>query len=704
MTTLPDVINSEQMIAINVDTQPFIDLIQKLNDMIKFHDQRFSQIDSKIMGLCTKDEFHRTVDPLTNQINELTDRSQKSLEQSEKLTQEAIENREKLTEMINNKFSEILITTQLNQQNATENLEQKIDSIMNTAKQAIITSRETQNENIKQSEMYKEIKSNVQILGERIHHVNTEFIKFANGQKAGNNQPRPVVRVIQQVAPQPGTDNQPIIVNQDNTELIEQLEAKTKQQIDAVQSSVADLLNDRLTSLQKALEVAVMHPTSDNSPKLNEVWAVTSQNRAALLNAMTEQSLLSRRVEVLQQMIDNIQHNPSNPESPNRPMLSSIMAHQNAANRASIPVPLDNDIRAKEQAKLVSTVDQLGGKMEGALQDILRIKNAVNRNEKDVRDVVLAIIDEFKLIRTNASGLEHLPPLNLATCVPSFFNNPSFTFDRVDSESESPYETDRSDSVERGPRAGRRPGERDFLRLRRGPSSDEEGNETAHGDSPRFHPKKLSGLLHLVSRPEPRVHENDNEKKVEQRIRDDPTELMNKSGRSAASTESAQKETEAKSQVYAPKDNNSPRRIEQSVVHVIDRQGLDELKQDMTEFHKNKDELMSVVDRKVDRVIVEKMFDKFRLIISGLNERIDEMSDNIAKMASQNDIQNITDALHDTISKVDKLQGASAIPIHQFGGKGEYIIGEDGTGAFMKSSNKSENYSELPPLKERKKL
>ena len=679
------------MIAVNIDTQPFIQIITRLNEMLKMHETKFVELDKTISNLCTKSEFHEATDPLVSSINDLSVRSQDALKQSEKLTKEAIETREKMTELVNTKFDEMLVTTQLNQKNNSENLESKIDSVMQTAKQAIVMSREAKNECAQQEAMYKESKSNIQILGERIHHVNTEFIKFVNSQKGPNA--RPIVRVVSQG----NNEGQPIVMSSaDNSQLIEELEAKTKEQIDAVQSSVADLLNDRLTSLQKALEVAVMHPTSDSSPKLNEVWAVTSQNRAGLLNAMTEQSLLGRRVDVLQQMIDNIQQHSSNPESPNRPVLSSIMAHQNAANRAGVQLPLDNDIRAKEQTKLASTVDQLGGKMEGALQDILRIKNAVNRNEKDVRDVVLAIIDEFKLIRTNASGLEHLPPLNLATCVPSFFNNPSFTFDRNDSGSESPSDTDRSD-LEGNVRRGRsHHGKRE--------KKDENysgQNSSQRPPSPVYHTKKVSGLLHLVSRPEPRIHDIPSVSECKPEPVEVEVEQEKHSARSTLSNTTVKSETQNPD--LTPKVSNSPRRVVQNVVHVYDRQGLEELKSSMVEFHKEKDELMSAVDRKVDRVIVEKLFDKFRVIVSGINSRVEELAEEFGKLPKESDVQILSDLVQKTAEKVNNIPNPSSIPVHTFGDKGDFVMGEDG-GAFIRASSTQKNQSELPPLKEKKKI
>lgn len=464
---------------------------------------------------------------------------------------------------------------------------------------------------------------------------------------------------------------------------------------------MADLLNNRLASLQKALDIALMHTTSDNAPKLNEVWAVTSQNRAALVNAMTEQSLLSRRVDVLQQLIDNLQQNPSNPESPNRPMLSSIMAHQTAATRAGMLIPLDNDIRAKEHQKLEKTVDHLGGQIDAALQDILRIKNAVNRNEKDVRDVVLAIIDEFKLIRTNASGLEHLPPLNLATCVPSFFNNPSFTFARVGGDDESPDESDRSSSLPTG--SGTSTLERMRLGRRGRYREDSENEDMISGEISEddigikkkqsttfFKTKKISGLMHIVSRqpnynsPPPKL-DIDDKKSVKN---DDKKSVKSESENDNISTQVSG------NILYV--GNTSKSQPEQTVVHVIEKETSEQLKGQMELFIKNKNELMSAVERKVDRDFVEKVFNKFRVIINGLNERVKELASSMDKFATQKDVQTVAEVLSQTAAMVEKSSTKQGkLPVSNFGGSGDFVYGDDGS-AFVKETKKES--SELPLL------
>lgn len=688
MTDLPNTIKDEQMISVSVDSTFFIEIIKRLNQKIKEHEQRFINLDNQIRNFVTKEVFENTVDPLSKKVDDFAKRSQEALEQSEELTQVTNQTRDKLTAMIDGKFDEMLFSTKLNQKTASESLEQKIDTCFLKTKEALDRAREAQEEVRAQNEVTKETKANVQILGDRIHHVNTEFIKYVNSHNRSvkrNNS--------DEMLQLPGASG--------DNDLMEQIQQRTAEQINQVQTTMADLLNNRLTSLQKALDIALMHTNSDNAPKLNEVWAVTSQNRAALVNAMTEQSLLSRRVDVLQQLIDNMQ-NSSNPESPNRPMLSSIMAHQNAATRAGMVMPLDQDIRFKEHTKLVNTVDAIGGKVDGALQDILRIKNAVNRNEKDVRDVVLAIIDEFKLIRTNASGLEHLPPLNLATCVPSFFNNPSFTFDRHNNEYEELDESDRSSAL---PTAH---DTRDRMRRgRRGRYRDDSENEdsvdriseeetTPKKSTPFFKTKKISGLMHIVSR-------------QPQRTQGPPKPEFQEDKKSVRSEDKASVKSENNNEDSSLVSSSPGRTVvpqssgEQVVVHMVDKESLTKLQGEMEIFIKNKNELLSAVERKVDRDFVEKVFNKFRVIINGLNERVKEIAAAMDKFATQKDVQTVAEVLSKTAEMVEKSSKTSTkLPVSNFGGQGDFVYGDDGA-AFIKESTKKEG-SELPLLQKNGKF
>jgi hypothetical protein len=261
----------------------------------------------------------------------------------------------------------------------------------------------------------------------------------------------------------------------------------------------------------------------------------------------------------------------------------------------------------------------------------------MTRNEKDIRDVVLRIIDEFKLIRTNAPGLEKLPPLNLGACVPSFFNNPSFSLTR-----ESP--SDDEDGPSTAPHSVRKedapaPAKTDPPTAL--PSIREEAHEAA-AVQPRA--RKVSGLLHLVSRSRAR----------ERPTRPPPAAELPEPARPPGPPG----EEEDGGEEDEPRARAGP--VARQVV-VRRRSGvaeaqLQELRRLHAAFNERRDELMSAVDRKVDRDMIERLFNKFRSLILGVNDRVNELAGMMGNCATQHEV----DAVAKIVTQMPVLGEKSA--------------------------------------------
>ena len=62
-------------------------------------------------------------------------------------------------------------------------------------------------------------------------------------------------------------------------------------------------------------------------------------------------------------------------------------------------------------------------------------------------------------------------------------------------------------------------------------------------------------------------------------------------------------------------------------------------------FHRDKDQLMTAIDRKVDRDMVERLFNKFRVMVMQINDRVNEMAALTDKFASQKDVDTMASVI-----------------------------------------------------------
>jgi hypothetical protein len=73
-------------------------------------------------------------------------------------------------------------------------------------------------------------------------------------------------------------------------------------------------------------------------------------------------------------------------------------------------------------------------------------------------------------------------------------------------------------------------------------------------------------------------------------------------------------------------------------------------------FLSNKNELVSAVDQKVDRDLVERLFNKFKTLIVNVNDRVNELASIVGRCAMQQDV----DAVVRVVTQMPALNQASA--------------------------------------------
>ncbi|KAH0792324.1 hypothetical protein GPJ56_003850 [Histomonas meleagridis] len=214
-------------------------------------------------------------------------------------------------------------------------------------------------------------------------------------------------------------------------------------------------------------------------------------------------------------------------------------------------------------------------------------------------------------------GFDYLPPLNLGQCLPSFFNNPSYTFLRGDASSTSS-------------------------------TSNLVSNERLSTDSSGDNQSQVP----IISQKSPHHHHHHHKTlKSNISLLDDISEVsLPKSDKESKSDSNAKSDSEAKS-VMNMKSDNIKRLLEDFKSKTLD---------DFTNIlHNEKDELLSAIERKVDRELVDRLFDKIRLLIQNLSDRINEVSKSTEGLATQDDLLILTKAVKTAITS-PKKDGDSA--------------------------------------------
>jgi len=725
----------DNMIKINVDPSSIVSILNNMSNKIKEQEKRMVFLEKQIQLFVPYEQYTKEMGYATELSSSAMKQSSEAVTQVNAYQSKTLDTVRDIYQTIDNKTNEAIVTINMAQKGMIDSIHQQINETHSQLKQTQASAKESSLILKQHSETLKEMAVNTTILGERIHHVNSELIKHVNQSQA--LQAIPIKANEPKIPPfdpeafreeLKNFSNRVARVEQRQKQITEN-EIESSQRYQRMLDGLSSQFNERVTSLQKTMEIIMAKPapapprSENGSNAYSEVWNVLNQNRATILNAITEQNLISQRVSELQGAIRELQSRPVSHENTSSSIKQSIIAHQQMLQN----VPLDNDIRVKEHKQLATTVNGLGDAMAAALQDITKIKSTVNRNEKDIRDVVMAFMDEFKLIRTNASGLEHLPPLNLTNCVPSFFNNPSFTFDRDESACSTPCESDRDIYSNRTADYAPRRSDSFYRKTQ----SDEELPSAI--SQPK--PKKISGLLHLISRP-------DGQKKPPKRSTSDyslKTEVVDTINEVAELQHTKQPHPEDRVQVVENyrqdviSSSQGTERVTKTVI-VYDKESTEEIKKLFDKFSGEKDQLMLAVDRKVDRDMVERLFDKFRTLISSLNEKIKEMASMMGHFAKQKDVEAVAEVvahmpeitersvgikkgpeclfcgrarsqLAGQISPRSALCGGGVtVSIQTVGDNSSNLIYGDG-GAFIGGGSRMESFPhfQLPPLKEKPK-
>ena len=200
-------------------------------------------------------------------------------------------------------------------------------------------------------------------------------------------------------------------------------------------------------------------------------------------------------------------------------------------------------------------------------------------HREDVVMAMNAVQDELQLIRDNGRGLGALPPINLVNVVPAFFHEPP---------------------------------------------------------PPEPKPKKTEVAKYEPMRPPPRViNLRKRAVTVSRKVRDIPDVQTEEFKPPEPEKVSVEQQTD----FPAPVVVQGPPVDEAAILEKLRTElDFDGMKKAFKQFSAEHAEAMSALDRKIDRDYVERLFDKFRFLVHGLNERVKELANVNGDYATREDV------------------------------------------------------------------
>jgi hypothetical protein len=268
--------------------------------------------------------------------------------------------------------------------------------------------------------------------------------------------------------------------------------------------------------------------------------------------------------------------------APHASVANALRATTAQAELADAPPPERSGLR------LIGNLPTVDPVVESLGEELRDLQEEFGGHQKNVVLAMNAIRDEFQLIRTHGKGLQNLPPLNLANVVPSFFNNPSFRY-HEEEEATAPELTREPDAPAGEPRAS---------------STRSEGFASTSGS------------------PLPSAQSSEGRS----------TDRIQVTGQITASIlKSGGREIEAP----PPAEID----VEGLVGKLRTELNVQEMRQIFEKMHADHVESLSALDRKIDRDYVERLFDKFRLMIVALGERVREVAAISDVYATREDVE-----------------------------------------------------------------
>lgn len=578
MRNLHDMIDERDMIGVKVDTGNIFKVMQRMNARIKQQELRIQAFESEFSNKLSADAF-RPFEAATN------DRLSKIEKKIEGITQKLIylenlcvKSNEELKEQTESKVNDIILTTQISLNNISDGMDAQMFQI-----------RDNCNDLKARIQVQEQNAEKIDGIGVRLDYLYNLYKQKEETEKENRDQ-----------FTLPDNYEQPL---EKDANLICDLKQKIIDEIRNSQTLKEKPIISRpiIIEIQERPKLPKEKFIFKNDQKPQIIERETNQIPDLFTDLVNQHSeLIGKTMDITNNLIErveNLEHRkyPEITEvndeiKEEKPQKKLLIRHTDGLSK-------DNDF--------IDAVNGIGNQINDAKSEIDQIKANMEENGQNIRDVVGCMLEEFNIIHGNANGLENIPPLNFAKCVPSFFNNPSFTSllgsSRTNTSQDNSQQSIKSETNSIS----------DIME-----NDDEVPPNNIIIDTPE-HPGTIREEASVEIKPPSPLIETKAPKKIES-VKIVISEKKSPNKPSMTKSE-PKKESKIPHPAVRPKQINNNNNIP---TPTVDKAVIEEITSMLDAFHRDKDELMTAVDHKVDRELVEKIFNKFRVITNEINERL----------------------------------------------------------------------------------
>ena len=676
MNDIQEKINSESFLGVKIDANKISDILTFLNDHQKDHEIRISQIEAMLQGFVQKGDFQQFQNKMMTKFEELEKLQNEQKEEMNNAIKAALEK-------VDNSIHEMLVTQSVKTKSMLDEFNSKLqDAIKDVEK----LDDEVHNHHENLLNVHKKtdelIPKDIDELNARLKFVYSELNKLKNLLNHKNNngenaqgEPNandPFLKEHTFSHEQPDNENvteRKIGSRGNQGSLDAQSLAKLKEEIvNELQARLGDSKNTLVLNhdLQANLDEQNEKQSSQKSPHregshkdngdlINKVIDLTAKTNilgSSLKQVSSQITDLDDKYTKLSKKLDIYTESPP-------------IDHFDQARTSEAPLPPDTVFDAQSAFKNVNLIVQQNSRqILQQEEELLKLSDQIIDLKDQVKEALYLMVDDFRLLHCQADGLERIP-------IPDYENKC-----QIFKDDEEDFEDQTSKYTRTFPPKVQREHNDDDYDYSLDDTNDNNGTRKKSSRSARRGTnanlndilveqpdkdiKKISGLLHLVTnyqkRPEiihqtpvqTHQHHQRPASISAKKSRSNLPEIEEITGPSTAKKPVKLEGTEkfvlfdvhnVAEPIFAMKhrqdsrfkelqdqiDNQSDKqsKLEQQMAEVLDlSKKFGSLYDDIS---RKKDELMVAVDRKVDRDLVERLFDKFRVLINELNDRISKI-------------------------------------------------------------------------------
>lgn len=609
-------INDEDMVDISLNMDKFTTIVKLLNQHQKEQDQRLSQLELKIDEMQKEIRDTTFKDNVTSKIESLEVKV-KNLEDEIQNTKISCDNK------IENSINELIVQQTVQNRNLLEGFESRMRELSDSI-QEVKTSTD------------EKFSKDIEDLNSRLKHIYSKIIKT------------PMKDI---------TDSTP-----DNN-------------IESLKKEIMDNIDEKFASIQKSISAY-----SKNRPTNSEYDDLLDTSESEKTSIIQ----LALKIEELSQKVDNL-------NGQNVPQKKLDISNKSNQENSLDPIFEKNQALSENMALINISITQ-------QQEEINRIKKYLSHRALITRPIFYALIDDLLLIHSHADGMEGIPVQNFRHVSPNYFNDDeeylaktTWYCSRFPAKSKEETKTDdKGNSKEKEETIEKVENKNDNDKVN--DNDDDDDDELplpppAQSTPPSKNVEKVSNPLNLNqdvangSILNNSLLQSQIQKLVKKQVKMQLQALVMESRRrelgQPENTDGVISETSNRGLTHIVKDEGRTviNNFQNNTVEILGTTGrpkptlsrtvnfvvvdmkivgslnflseseISQRTRELTfllgQFKREKDQLMSVIERKVDRDFVERLFDKFRVLLNDVNDKVSIFQQGSEKFATISQIQEV---------------------------------------------------------------